>query len=126
MAESKIPELLAKLEKLDPETWHKLEEIRTAIRDAEEGWKLDGVEYYFGADIFPMVIQGAIRDAIAARSDWSWKQEYLSTLKETLAIVTIHNECWTDDKFHASRGTPAEALLDVYVAALEAEAENAN
>lgn len=94
---TRFAKLLAKLEKLDPETWEKLEKMSGSV----------DVEYE------DYCIQGILQDAIDEH-DWKWSQENLNGYYAV--IWPLGTSIGKDSEGDIS----AEALLAAYVAALEA------
>lgn len=106
MIDSKIDELLGKLRGLDPETWSRVDKVL-------------GLVVYPRSPLGHYIIQGVIQDAIAAHSGWSIDFDG----PHPWAINLWRCQISFGDFRTAWGGTPAEAILAAYVAALEAERE---
>jgi hypothetical protein len=125
MGDEKITELLAKLEKLDPDTY---------VAWCELFYDIWGIDYGpLNWDSFTgsrSLLQGVIQDAIAVH-DWEYCVRGPLTRLATCAgdVITGYSEIWaggrrirTPEVQERDGQTPAEAILAAYVAALEAEA----
>lgn len=109
---TEIEELLAKLEKLDPETWNCYQHRLAPLRDTP-------CDMRRGKIITLSILQGVIQDVIAAHSGWSIDFDG----PHPWAINLWRCQISFGDFRTAWGGTPAEAILAAYVAALEAERE---
>lgn len=112
MVDSRVDELLLKLAKLDPTTWERFKEYDIFQKDdARREWTLQGV------------IQDAIKVKNKDESDimkW-WRCNTYSpgpTEPNWLAEVYV----WGKWGYLGDGDTPAEAILDAFTKALEAEA----
>ncbi len=115
MGDDRIDELLAELQKLDPDAYMAWCELFHAIYDID----YDCIYWdSFAGAIY--LLQGAIQDAISARG-WHFDVCYNEETKKYVSLVAPpDNERWLDS---IEADAPAESLLATYVAALEAEAD---
>jgi len=115
MGDEKIAKLLAKLEKLDPETYEKLSGqwamagtvFQYEIDEETKTWHT--VRNYFA------IIQGVIQDAIAKRG---WHLDLYHRNEASSAYLGTHERNYAA----GPRENIAVATLEVYVSAIEAEA----
>ena len=104
---TEIEELLAKLKKLDPETWSRVD-------------KVFGLVVYPRSPLGHYIIQGVIQDAIAADDRFlSFEVRYTSyfDVKYEATIFWDGTGSISQDGYGE---TAAEAILAAYIAALEA------
>ena len=114
---TEIEELLAKLEKLDPETWSRVDKVL-------------GLVVYPRSPLGHYIIQGVIQDAIAADDRFLFFEVRCTSYFDVKYEATIFAGVFevvdgaVVDRSHDAHGdTPAEALLRAYILALEAERE---
>jgi hypothetical protein len=122
MTDSKIPELLAQLKELDPETYRDFREI--CAMTAFDSSDLDDPN--ITTPVYGWCLQGVIQDAIAARG-WFFSLTYSSADKKSDVIIRERGfaegrEIWLLLSHICTKGH-AEALLAAYIAAREAERE---
>lgn len=101
---TEIEELLDRLKELDPETWSRVDKVL-------------GLVVHPRSPLGHYIIQGVLQEAIAARG-WTWQVQIWNTnnLKFHIAYVVGGGR-----QTESQAETPAEALLQAYIAALEGE-----
>lgn len=109
---SNFAKLLAKLEKLDPDTWDALEKIEnnSIIYSCVIG------------QVSEYILQGAIQDAIKAKFGGRFTLNGASIQMKFYEAFIEYDDVDCIGYYEGNGGTPAEALLAAYVQALEAEA----
>jgi len=104
---TEIEELLAKLEKLDPETWSRVDKVL-------------GLVVYPRSPLGHYIIQGVIQEAIAADDRFLFFEVRFTSYFDVKYEATIF---WDGTGSISQDGygeTAAEAILAAYIAALEA------
>jgi len=104
---TEIEELLAKLEKLDPETWSRVDKVL-------------GLVVYPRSPLGHYIIQGVIQDAIAADDRFLFFEVRCTSYFDVKYEATIFWDGTGLQLEWCRADAPAEAILAAYIAALEA------